>query len=603
MQRLGYAVITFLLALPCASQQPAPMRTPHVARVVDADGKPVADAKVTFLAAASHGGLDAADFVQVTTDANGRCRAQLLPTRAYEAWAQRAVGGGAIVSAVVSRAFPSTELRMPARADKAPTNILVTDQYAWRELGAIRVQVLVRGHELAPLAPLASDGLIALPPLPEVALTVRVWCGERLVEFTSMQPGETLQLAPPRTVRVRCVDENDAPLADVELFRLCMGYWGEEGMFSMLALIERQLVGRTGADGTAALLCALPDDPFTSVSGMPLVFIATRPGRIECLAGFTQRPFANGAVADAEKLGGVLPFKLVAREPDRLPVAVRSGAAPQEVALVRGLPIPYDGNSTTSVIDRCHVPLRDGALSMPPLAAGQLLAIEVPNRVPPLAADDPFARLAMPRTMVLPATALAGKLDLDQVLPLRLQVLDAGAGPAMGAAVLCSPLQGGEFVDAAHAMQAEVDASGRLVLPVMPGTWFVMAVHGASWASAVVEAAPGLAAQELRLMPFDRMAVRVVDGDRRPLAGVGFDTSGASWGGGGAAESQMLLSMGYHLASKLLESVHTDADGRATLPFLARKQLRIEFQARHGERTSAEFVLAPNEEPLEIVIR
>jgi hypothetical protein len=152
-------------------------------------------------------------------------------------------------------------------------------------------------------------------------------------------------------------------------------------------------------------------------------------------------------------------------------------------------------------------------------------------------------------------------------------------------------------------MHARADRSGRAVLPVLPGNWFVMAVHDDGIAHATVEAAPGLAPQSLQLRAFDRMRVRVVDGEGKPVQGARFSSNGSSWSGGGTPEDEMLRQAGWQVSQWSLQRCESDAEGRADLLFLAAKGMQMRLEVRKEKRRARVQNLEVSDDPMEIVLK
>jgi hypothetical protein len=206
--------------------------------------------------------------------------------------------------------------------------------------------------------------------------------------------------------------------------------------------------------------------------------------------------------------------------------------------------------------------------------------------------------------LVLPSSALqAGELDLRTVLPLCVQVLDLGGGPANGARLLCAAAADDSFLDPASAMQAHADRSGRVVLPVLPGNWFVMALTEHGIAHAVVKAAPGLAPQTLPLRALDRMRVRVVDGDGRPVHGAAFSLNGSSWSVDSTGEDAMLRTVGWHVSQWTLQRGASDARGNADLSFFAWKGLLMRLEVSKGDLETRVPRPEASDERIEVVLK
>ena len=524
MANMARGAIVLGFAAGLAAQAPAPVRAPHVGRVHGADGKPIAAAAVTFVAGRELGGTGTSDVVRAVSDANGRFRLELLPTRGYSAWAELAGAGGTRVGALVPRGAAATEIVIDAASAEVPSRLALQGAEAWQEHGPLRVELVVAGcAEIVPPATLGDDATMPLPPLPDVIAEVAVFARDRLVYTTVTGLRGPLTLPQPRRIQALVQDEQGKPVAGASVQR-CVSWWSHGGgPLPRVPRSERHGLAVSDEQGKVELLVAFENDPFEGAGWPPIAFVASKPGCGESVSGFTGVPFCNGQRQDAKKPGGVLTFTLAAHAAREAKVEANAGRGPRELCLMGLQSMPYDGNATTSAHDFVRVSVgADGAFAAPePAKDWDLQAVLVPEQVPPLADDDPFRRAATPHTLVLPASALrnAGGLDLRRLVPLRLQVLDATSGPAMDAAVLCSPKDTDRFVDAAQAMRARTDAAGRVALPLMPGTWMLVVVQGPTWAKSILEVGTALDVQTLQLVPLDRMPVRIVDGDGKPQAG------------------------------------------------------------------------------------
>ncbi len=613
MTKNGFAAgaLVWLLATAWASAQDAAVRAPHVGKVRNADGSPVPGAAVTFVSGEGCNGLDPEDVVPTMSDAHGRFRVALWPGRHYVAWATQQHGDGQISTVLTPRGASSTDLEFAADVKAAPSHWRLEGCEAWRAHGALRVQLKFAGSrtQIAE-ATVGEEATVKLPPLPEGLAEARFFVADRFVHADRVFLQNTYALPAPQTVRVHVVDGAGKGLPLASLQRLVSVWPGADTPFGAERDGNRYELAVTDAEGEAELLVAHRSDPFRGVGYPAMVFVAGKAGFGESVSGFGEQPFHDGvldAIPPPDAKDNVLTLTLAPKESQRGVLTTAAGRLPAGLRCVAILQVPHGANSFTSVMDYVASPVAaDGSFvvqnAMPKF---ELEALYVPGQLPVLAPDDPFRKAVLARTMVLPPMAVtaAQGLDLRRLVPLRLQLLDATAGPAMGAAVVCTPLRGAAFVQPGLAMQAEANGSGQLVLPTMPGTWLVLAVHDDTWAKAVLEIVPSMPPQVLHLVPMDHMVVRVVDGDGKPVAGARFTSSGASWGGGGDAEQSFMCDVGYHIGIWSMLRQRTDADGRAVLPFLVQPQLRIDFQAGIAERRSAEEYLVAGEDKTEIVLR
>lgn len=611
---LGRWFLALWLLVALVPAQAAAGRTAHPGRVLAADGAPVVGAAVTFVSVEGHGALRDEDLVQATSDANGRYRVQLLPTRSYTAWATQTTAAGALVTPAVPRSPLQTELQFAKDGEVAPARWQLQGCEAWRKVGPLRVQLVVAGSEqlVPPATPDAQDS-VPLPPLPRVPWEVRVFCGDRLVYVDDGHTWAAGSLPPPHRIALRVVDEKGKAVAGAAIARLAARYPHSEGPLPMPVRNDRYPVAVTDARGKAEVLVASSRPPEQGVGYPPVAFVATKPGHESAVSGYSSVPFQNGERVAPNVLSVLWPTKrgLQFRLPALAPGAVRRLALPDPhapaVRFGQYESLPYDADSTTSIWHAWAEPVEaDHTVALPFRRegdAGQLL--ELARVLAPVGADDPFRRALAPRPLVVPMDWLDADrgLDLRKVQALRLQLLDAGGGPAIGAQVLLAPEAGQQFLDPDHAMRAETDATGRVVFPVLPGKWVVAALAGTSFGTVVVEVGTSPEVVTLPLSPLDRMRVRVVDGEGKPLAGVHFFNTGASWSGGGEPEQHFRTELGHQLASWFLSQAITGPDGCADLPFLVCKSLRVEFQVSCGVMSGSEMPLVAGDEIREIELK
>lgn len=588
--------IAFCMLAAAASAQAT--RFAHAGRVLDEQRKPVAKAQVTLVGAGVCDGIDENDVVRVDGDAEGRFRAQLQPARAYTAWAAIPTDGGFLVSAAVDVGALPCELVV---AVKVTDRLRVERTDAWRALGPLRVEVepaVCRGLVLG--GALGDDGTMQLPPLPPAYAALRVFAKDAVVHATSGKVHEPFVLLPPQRLRVRVVDEQDRPVAGATIARVLENRMSIEEPFLQRSTTNRHAVATTGDDGSAEVLLAGATDPLASSPG-PLVLHASCDGRGNGIAGIASELYFDDKIAPEAWGNGVPPIRLHA--PRTLRVRTH-GAAPSLVQITGGRPIPYH-KALMHVDDRARASLRDGVLAFePPWGPDCLLEIRWPSLG--LAADDPWQRSERPLPLVLPASVLEGnELDLREVLPLRLQVLDASAGPAIGACVLCAAATADGFVRPDRALRVFADRSGRAVLPVLPGQWFVMAVLDTSVAHTVIDVAPALAPQTLQLKPLDCMRVRVVDGDGKPVANATFRQDLHPHGGSApttALERQLYVA-GSQAWGWMLRRCTTDAKGNADVPLLTAACPDMELRVHASGGGSAVVRTEASAQRREIVVK
>jgi hypothetical protein len=603
MQRVArIALVAFAFTAAAVSQV---VRVPHTGRVLDKDKKPVPNAKVTLVSAGGQSGLDEGDAVRVDADAEGRFRAQLQPARSYVAWTTTPCDDEFAVSEPVDVGMLPIELIASRRKVEPVLRLIGLEP--WREVAPLRVEIAVFDCQaLTVRGTLNKSGLIVVPPLPDVSGEVRVFAKDALVHVATSLPHGNVPLPKLQRLKVRIADDKDQAIAKAVVERIVCG-WSRGSPFGPRPDVRSYPVATTGDDGTAEILLALDKDPFKSDGNLMLFFRARHDGHAPGISGFTNQAFANGKLLEAKEANGVLPFVLTVPTAKPIQLITHEGQMPSVVQRVGYRKVSGKQPWMTAFIDVVTLPVRDGALPFEPIDRTGQDCVVFPCQSPPLPPGDPWQRCAWPMPLVLPASAVdKNELDLRDVLPLRLQVLDAGAGPAIGAHIFCLPAVGSAGSTFAHppfAIPTRTDRSGRVALPVLPGKWVVMAVLDDGIAHTIVEAAPGLGPQTLQLRGFDRMHVRVVDAEGKPVEGVHFSTILTGIGGIASAEGEVLSHLSTEVSSWMVQRAVSDANGNADLPFLAMKEVQLSIQAQKDRRIEAPMRLEANDARVDIVLK
>jgi hypothetical protein len=455
--------------------------------------------------------------------------------------------------------------------------------------------------------PIAADGKVALPPLPNVTCEVRFFCADRLVHFAGYSLRDDTQLPAPQVIDAVVSDDQGKRLPGVAIGRLAIAWSDAMGPFYEDRRGERCEVAVTDGEGKARLLVAHEKSPFLGVNYPAMVFVASREGHVDGISVLAEVRSENGAMAPVaadEVPTATLRFTMPAAEGQRGKLLAAAGKLPAAARWVGTLTYPHAENSLTSVEEVSVVPVgADGSFAIVGQAPGrQSGALQLRVPVPELAADDPFRRTPGVDRLVLPPSLSSGEVDLRTIVPLRLQVVDATGGPAIGANVLCCPRYGGAYLVPQYGVSAVTDTAGRLVLPAMLGESFVLVVHDGTMATSAIDVTKDLSPVVLTLRPMPAMSVRVVDAAGAPVAGAAFQMTGSSWSGGIDAEGDLMAALAHQLSSWQTKGVRTDVAGRATLCFVGGKQVRMRFMAKAGDAASNETSFVENNEPVDIVV-
>lgn len=581
---------------------------PHVVRVVMADGAVVRGAEVTFFGTPLDAG-GPGDVARAVTDDSGRCRVALLPTTPYLGWACRRTDAGTVVTEATERDGNATTLTFRGDEKVASTTWHIGGLDAWKEHGPMRVRLSLHGDgTLFTGAALDAKGSLSVPPLPPLQIELDVICGDRLVWATGGSVAENTFVPPPQVVDADVVDDRGQPVAGATIARLALVWQQGIGPFATDPRGERFPIAVSDAAGKAKLLVAHNGDPFRGVGYPPLAFVAGREGHDECVAALGEGRCENGVFKAAPEAGAASPtltFTLARRAASAGRVVAAEGRQPRAVRVCADDLLRVAQNSSTTISEAATLAVgADGTYARLPAARERdVVAGQIVVPLLELAATDPFRRALGPRTLVLtPETLTRPDIDLKALVPLRLQVLDADGAPAVGAHVLCVPRTQTDYVRAEHGAVAVTNGAGHLVVPTLPGPWFVMVMNGGAMATAAIDVKAGVAVEPLRLQAMPTLAVRVVDGEGKPVAGASFCTSGASWNSEGDPEERVVRAVGFTATNWCLQRLRTDADGRARLPFVAARGMRLDAQAIVADGQSEDFALVERDEPVDVAV-
>ncbi|HEX5050714.1 MAG TPA: carboxypeptidase-like regulatory domain-containing protein, partial [Planctomycetota bacterium] len=587
--------------------QGADALTWHPGRVLDADGRPVVGAEVTFVSTLAHA-LDEWDdhVARATSDARGRFRVALRPVRSYRAWAVQRGPDGVLVGNVVPMQPASTELSLAA-ASAAATQWSILGTGPWRECGPLRLQLVVEGSALVVGELVVGDeGLVEVPPLPP-AVGVLFFVRDRLVWSTAATLTEPLRLPPPWHVAMRVQDAAGRPVSDAMIYRLEPFQALPEPFVQSAASGRRWPVGASDRDGRADVLVATASDPFAGVDS-PLCFIACKPGHSESVAGFHRQPFADTGELPPDSSHGPLQFQLACVPQPQGRVRAAGDRLPAHLQVVQSL-VVQQSRGTAVLVDRQRIEVApDGAFELrQSRARTQPLAVVVAQQMPPLARDDPFVRAAAPTDLVLPPFSASSDegLDLRSLQALRLLVVDDSGGPAGACTVVCTPLGARRYLPAALAMRSRTDQGGRVVLPVLPGTWLVFVAQDGGFAHREIEVREPGRVQTLRLEPWLVMAMRVHKADGRLVQGahVSSDLRDAGRPAVETPAQQWLRECLGLMFGDEVRSLRSDAAGRLVLRFAREQGLRGTFRVVDRSWPSDPLELQAGDAVVDVVVR
>lgn len=593
--RLGFAIATTLLPLVAQRGADEAPRQPTFARVVDAAGAPLAGAVVTFAGCLPHVGPEVGphDVLQVASDDRGRARAKLRVDLCYVAFAAAEVDGRQLLAEVVGYFAAGALLELPCRASERPRRVQVLGAEAWADAGPVRLFATTPRPGIEQELELV-DGAVEVPPVPRLYLEVRTGDGQPL--WQSLVSTATVTIPPPQRLPVRVVDENGAPLPGATLVQRVgrRMSWGVDAFSGAWDHLQRRL-GVTGDDGTAIVTICSPGDLLRDHAVRDVLVFASAPGRPAVVGG----RFHDDFYVDDRKVSSppdsVLPFRLPRVEPLVGWVGTVPPGTVAHLAAVCKLfssansyyhdqrsfevPVGPDGrvvfDQLPAEVHSCHLTLlsAQGEIGGLPLMTG------LPGRALPF--PGPGADAAAAR---VPACDLS------------VHVLEPTGGPARGAVLVLVPGNIDGVLVRDVAMQVPLDSGGGANVRLVPGTWHVLVLTGEAWLAATFSLEAGPREEHLAMQPLSRMQVRLLGDQGEPVVGAEVVARGTSTRSTGDPMQTILQNL-HHAMRSTWWRLRTDADGRATIPFVPVEGLTRRLRLDAGERRSAEFELEANEEP------
>jgi hypothetical protein len=199
-----------------------------------------------------------ADEITATTDDKGRFLVSLLPGRFYLAWASETLADGRVLTAwPVEDVIAGRPLELIADVPRAPMVAKLEGAAAWRARGKLVATVMSATSPAIVIACDVADDSLRLPPLPGRRARVQITCDglplfqwPDTIDLTASEAAQP-RLKAPRDVRIRVVDDKQAPVPGVVLALGTLAVDGAE---------ERPIectVGTTDAAGDAVVTLPL----------------------------------------------------------------------------------------------------------------------------------------------------------------------------------------------------------------------------------------------------------------------------------------------------------------------------------------------------------
>lgn len=492
-QAVSRAVLVgFLVWAAAVGAANAQERVATAGRVLDAKGKPVAGATVSFVGSVPplYDRFEPADFLEVQSDSSGRFRGELLSHGDYSVWA---VGlAAADESSWVSELLevqPGTGFEIQLQDQQEVARMPVTGLDAWPELGPLRVQLGLATKTVHRRTVEVVDGSVTLPPRPmSVGLMAFVVTrtGELLFAEFLRGGSESLVVPEPEPVTVRVRDEAGNVIAGATI-RIEAGteLWGKRpnAMGGHRSLAEWRVVATTDAIGEASVL--VPTKKRSRTYARWSMMVASKRGYRASFSGFFGGVVVDG-VADARlPEHGVLPFTLAKAETWSGRVVAWDGrpAAHTPIEVSAQILLPMRVGSFRKYATAFQTTTdSDGAFHLDQLTkefADPLLHVGV--------RPEPQSRRRAP-AFLKPDLMQPLQIDFRTLPILELQVTTSHGEPARNAHVLLLPVPIGErkLDDSTHTLR--LDNLGRALVPVQSGRWQVLATDGLELGWTVLDA-------------------------------------------------------------------------------------------------------------------
>jgi hypothetical protein len=568
----------------------AQVRHATIGNALGTDRQPLAGASVTFVAELQPGfALCPPDVVAVTADAQGRFRAELLPTLEYSAWcigAARADGRRQI-SPAIEEVTAGTVCELRATSTATARKLRIDGVAPWAGVGPLSGRVLVVcGNTLALPVPIQADGTAELPPLPRENCWFDVLDahGEVLQAFEVAAGNDDvpLRLWPPVEVPCKVVDAQGKPVAGAVLRQqTAMGSLGDGyDLLGSRWRDEWRTLATTGADGAATLRVPAARNPFTPGDGeLDLLFAAEKQGWLQSIGGWRSGGFfrdCKGCEPDNARelvftlatkggLGGQL--LLGPQQPLTAHRVALFGS--QQLAISPGAVMTFDRvcSATTDAEGRFAFP------SLPPLTDAQLTVAPLPGALPVTGHASTRAARVPGGFALGGIEMLSGTLPpvaLDRLCNFTLQAVDKTDGPAANCRATMIPIVAGALALGAGNLHYRVDTAGRATIRVAPGRWLLFATDFEGYCAKVLEF--GNDDQELRIamQPMATMAgkLQLPDGVDATQARFAVRTYRSQGGGADNEVARLLQPRLFHINDVLVHHVKIERDGAFECHFI-----------------------------------
>jgi hypothetical protein len=594
--RIGIPLLACWLAGFAATQAPPERsRVPTFVQVVDSDGEPLANARITLVGAIPEADGVGGEARHAVSDARGRAIVRLRPDLCHVAWAIGPADAAGAAPYTPQFGFFAAGAMVELRCGlpQPLQRVTIGGLSAWSDRGPLTVH-LIGWHPSADLELVRDGDAWLLPPTPlgdpvlGVGSALEVRCGGRPLHlFERFSRERSPQLPPPQRVAVRVVDEEGEPLPGAPLDQRLGTVW--PWTLDGTGVAPRSRVAPLGvadATGTAVVEVAYPGDPLREPGSTNLQIVARALGRERLSGGVYQGSSYVDDVRLTQPPGAVL--QLTARRVADL--AGRLDGLPAGTFAHLAFVAQLDIGSRGVVREQRSQTVPVGAdgsfrfVGVPRTATGCRLVFWHPDReiVAPVLLAEAGCRL--PALASLP------------LVPCRVRVVDAVGNPARGGVLLLGPGERTSVLLSQSVARRPLDASGSANLLLPRGSIAVFAVCAEGSVGKVVQVDAG-ATHDLQLQPFTRLRVRFVDHRGVPIAGARPTVSNHVFSGSGDPVGAMVQPFHLYMLQRLTQQV-TDRNGRIELVFPADRLVNATVELRSAVGWSPELILEADGEEM-----
>jgi hypothetical protein len=563
---------------------------PTFGRVVDADGKALADATVTLVGGLPHllPALQDIHVTEVGTDKRGRAMARLQQGLCYVAWVSGpAVDGKITTSNVIGYFAAGAMFELTCGEARDVSTCTLTGEDKWQHVGKLRYFAMTSMPGTEVELERSTDGVFQLPGKPFDSFEVRLPDDQALWHAPM---GDDLHLPPPQSVRVRAVDADGNALAGAKVKHRVgrLSSWRLDGLRSVGEDRMRSL-GVTDDDGLCVVEVPYDTNPLEDGLANLLLFVESE-GRPAVAGGIWNRFFYVSDHKVPEIKGDELRFECAEVEPLRGVMPTAPPGTTAHLTAICKLYLPRNSYQHDARVFTADV-AKDGTFAFADLPA-ELHSCRVSFLppigsawLPPVFAPEPSREL--PELLVPLPDGDEHSLEL---VSLNLTVSDPTGGPARGAVAFLSSGDRSGILLRDSLLRVALNERGAAHLRLMPGNWVVVVLTASGYCGVPFELDETTSKASVQLEPLALMKVTLKDGSGKPVVGAGVRSRGTTTRGTNDPVSSILQGLG-RTARTHWQRLRTDDAGQVEIPFVPVVGVQQRVELRWDDGRSEEFEL------------